>query len=158
MAKDTRDAQIDDIADNMILSIPALYRRIIRLETESDKNTTYTFRVWVLMILKIKGPSPITLVADRICYSKQNMTTLIDNLERGGLLVRVNDAFDRRVTNISITKEGEKFLKDSKVRFRNKIRKDLSNLPDEDVEELFHSLMTLRRLLPNILIERRDSE
>ena len=45
-------------------------------------------------------------VSTKVLKSGSNMTTVIDNLERDGLVRRERDAKDRRVINVHLTKAG----------------------------------------------------
>jgi MarR family 2-MHQ and catechol resistance regulon transcriptional repressor len=45
-------------------------------------------------------------VSTKVLKSGSNMTTVIDNLERDGLVRRERDAKDRRVTNVHLTEAG----------------------------------------------------
>lgn len=49
-------------------------------------------------------------LADKILRSSGNLTMVIDNLERDGLVRRERDAQDRRVVNVFLTEAGESLV------------------------------------------------
>lgn len=53
------------------------------------------------------GPLSQRQLADKILRSSGNLTMVIDNLERAGLVRRERDPQDRRVMNVFLTGEGE---------------------------------------------------
>lgn len=63
-------------------------------------------------------------------------SSLIESLEREGLVVRTHDDRDRRVTMISITDEGARVLSDAVAPQRELARRLMSSLPEEDVATL----------------------
>jgi MarR family 2-MHQ and catechol resistance regulon transcriptional repressor len=52
------------------------------------------------------GPLTQGQLGRRLLKSGSNLTTVVDNLERGGLVRRERDASDRRVQNVHLTAEG----------------------------------------------------
>jgi len=151
-SQETRETRIAEISDDMLLTIPTLYRRMVKPTNKSENRFSYTHRIWVLIILKRKGPSSIISISDKIGYSKQNMTAIIDSLEKDKLLIRSKSETDRRTTIISITDEGVNFLNESKIKFRKTISKKLEDLSDEEIEDIHNSVLTLHRLLPKLLV------
>ncbi len=61
----------------------------------------------VLEALRHLGPMPHCALAAKVLVSASNLTTVIDNLERDGLVRRDRDANDRRVSITSLTPAGE---------------------------------------------------
>jgi MarR family 2-MHQ and catechol resistance regulon transcriptional repressor len=61
----------------------------------------------VLETLYHLGPLTQGEVSQKILKSVSNMTTVIDNLERAGLVRRERDAKDRRVIHVHLTKTGK---------------------------------------------------
>jgi MarR family 2-MHQ and catechol resistance regulon transcriptional repressor len=57
------------------------------------------------------GPMCQSEIGEKILKSSGNMTLVIDNLEKQGLVLRQTDVNDRRMTNISLTSKGEELIK-----------------------------------------------
>lgn len=66
----------------------------------------------VLEALYHIGPMTAGEVSQKILKSGSNLTTVIDNLERAGLVRRERDANDRRVIHIYLTEAGSRKLED----------------------------------------------
>jgi len=62
----------------------------------------------VLEALYHLGPLTQGEVSHKVLRSGSNMTTVIDNLERDGLVRRERDADDRRVIHVHLTQTGSK--------------------------------------------------
>lgn len=61
----------------------------------------------VLEALSHLGPMPHCALAAKLLVSASNLTTVLDNLERDGLVKRERDTADRRVSITSLTAAGE---------------------------------------------------
>ena len=72
------------------------------------------------------------------------MTHLIDKLVDLDIVERQTGTADRRTINITFTSKGKTTLEEHNSRFRNAIRKTLSPLIDEELEDLSASLRRLR--------------
>ena len=64
----------------------------------------------VLEALSHLGPMPHCALAGKLLVSASNLTTVLDNLERDGLVRRDRDPGDRRVSITSLTPAGESRL------------------------------------------------
>ena len=64
----------------------------------------------VLEALSHLGPMPHCALAAKLLVSASNLTTVVDNLERDGLVKRERDAADRRVSILALTPAGEERL------------------------------------------------
>lgn len=58
------------------------------------------------------GPLCQREIAAKILKSAGNLTTVIDNLERRGLVERQRDLEDRRVIHVHLTADGERLIRD----------------------------------------------
>jgi MarR family transcriptional regulator, 2-MHQ and catechol-resistance regulon repressor len=79
----------------------------------SERNTigdlTYS-QFAVLETLYHLGPMTQGEISQKVLKSVSNMTTVIDNLERDGLVRRERDANDRRVIHVHLTEAGSSKL------------------------------------------------
>jgi DNA-binding MarR family transcriptional regulator len=89
-----------------------------------------------------------------LTIAKQNMTTLIDKLTQDGLVERRNDINDRRIINIILTERGIEFLKESRSALIKIIKKNLSELGNEDITSLDSAFQTIRAVL--IKLDKND--
>jgi DNA-binding MarR family transcriptional regulator len=100
-------------------------------------------KIGVLIALKKNGSMSLSAIAQRLSYSKQNLTTLTGHLEAAGMVRRVPDPKDRRVTNLEITPEGLGYLKEGRERMRQSLIDELESLDDADIEALHAAFETV---------------
>ena len=75
----------------------------------AERNTigTLTYSQFaVIEALYHLGPMTQSEISQKVLKSGSNMTTVIDNLERDGLVRRERDANDRRVIHVHLTEAG----------------------------------------------------
>jgi DNA-binding MarR family transcriptional regulator len=125
-----------------------LYQLIRRchdyITTETDKNLaslgSTQAQYQVLRILDDLETVSMTKISKLLFRGKSNLTTLIDRMERDGLVQRVTLQEDRRVSNIAITQKGKK-LHDKVAKYhRLFILQKLDGLCDFEVDDLLKLL------------------
>lgn len=67
----------------------------------------------VLEALYHGGPMTQGQLCGKLLKSGSNLTTVLDNLERDGLVKRTRDAADRRVQNVDLTEEGTRVVREA---------------------------------------------
>ena len=110
-------------ATNSLMSRLASYNTL-------DKLTISQFGV--LETLMHLGPLNQSEICEKLLKSGGNITLVIDNLEKRGLVERNVDPSDRRISIVSLTAEGECLIKEIFPRHLQAIVNELSLLePDE---------------------------
>lgn len=61
----------------------------------------------VLTILSEVGAVPLNKLGERLCCACSNVTGIVDNLERNGLVKRQRSQEDRRVILLDLTEKGQ---------------------------------------------------
>ena len=64
----------------------------------------------VLDLLFHLGPLRLGQIAEKVLKSEGNITTVVDNLERAGLVRRERSVKDRRAVTVSLTEEGRRLI------------------------------------------------
>ena len=64
----------------------------------------------VLEALYHRGPMPVGQLADKILRSSANLTLVVDNLEKRGLVTRARRPDDRRCIDVSLTDDGQALI------------------------------------------------
>lgn len=90
----------------------------------------------VLEALYHKGPLCQRDIAAKILKSTGNITMVIDNLEKRGLVQRVRDNEDRRFLTVYLTDAGTEIIADAFSKMQAAITEDLSILNADEQEEL----------------------
>jgi MarR family 2-MHQ and catechol resistance regulon transcriptional repressor len=82
------------------------------------------------------GPLRTTELARKLLRSPGNMTTVLDNLEKSGLVRRTQEEGDRRCTTVSITTRGATLIRDIFPRHVTELTRELGNLTAQEQDEL----------------------
>ena len=90
----------------------------------------------VLEALLHLGPLTQGQLCQKILRSGSNLTTVVDNLERDGLVRRERDADDRRVQVVSLTTKGEELIDRALPRHVARVTESVSALTAEEQREL----------------------
>lgn len=89
-----------------------------------------------LDILYHLGPLPLGQIAEKILRSEGNMTTVVDNLERRGLVRRERNERDRRVVTLSLTETGRHVIEEVLPQHIQAIVEEMSILTADEQETL----------------------
>jgi MarR family 2-MHQ and catechol resistance regulon transcriptional repressor len=109
--------------------------RVIR-HLDDDGLTVSQFGV--LEALFHLGPLSQRELAQKILKSGGNVTMVIDNLEKQGLVKRERNEEDRRLYRITLTPTGRKLIKNIFPRHAAKIASQMNILTKEELQELGH--------------------
>lgn len=90
----------------------------------------------VLEVLYHKGPMCQREIAEKILKSTGNITMVIDNLEKRGLVLRERNENDRRYFTVNLTTDGEDKIKRYFPDHVGKITRILGVLSDDEMENL----------------------
>ena len=100
-------------------------------KNHSDKGLTQS-QFGVLEALLHLGPLCQKEIAQKLLVSGGNITMVIDNLEKRGLVKRIRSEQDRRYFNVQLTKEGESLIKDIFPEHVKTIVKEFESLTQEE--------------------------
>ncbi|MDR9417622.1 MarR family winged helix-turn-helix transcriptional regulator [Gracilimonas sp.] len=101
----------------------------------SDANLTVS-QFGTLEALLHVGPLNQRELGQKLLKSGGNITLVIDNLQKSGLVQKKTDPNDRRAVIISLTKKGREFIEDFFPQHLEKIKEEFSVLSSEEKEQL----------------------
>jgi MarR family 2-MHQ and catechol resistance regulon transcriptional repressor len=90
----------------------------------------------VLEALYHLGPLSQGQLCQKILKSGSNVTTVVDNLERDGLVRRERDAADRRVQVVTLTEKGTELISRAFPTHARRVAELMSSLAPEEQREL----------------------
>lgn len=90
----------------------------------------------VLEVLHHRGPLIQVEIAQKLLSSPSNLTLVLDNLERDGLIERERDLRDRRQRNVRLSSKGRRTIRDLFPRHAAGIADVMSALTPAEQEEL----------------------
>ncbi len=90
----------------------------------------------VLEVLHHLGAMPQCTLAAKLLKSSGNITMVIDNLEKRGLVKRVADPQDRRVSQVTLTEQGSQFIAEIFPLHAKAVAEEMSVLNPEEQAQL----------------------
>lgn len=97
----------------------------------------------VMEVLYNKGAQPIQVIGNKVLLASSSITYVIDQLEKKTYVERKVNENDRRITLVSLTPSGQKFMEEIFPQHSKIIQDLFGELPQEDIENLSESLKTI---------------
>lgn len=123
-------------------AVNAFDARLLKHGTIGDLTTS---QFGVLEALYHLGPMCQGELSQKMLKSTGNMTLVIDNLEKHGLVQRVRSEQDRRMISIVLTQAGKSLIEEIFPRHVAAVVEEMSVLTAEEQEMLGHLLRKLGR-------------
>ena len=86
-------------------------------------------------------------IIELLALNSSTVTGIINRLEKKGYIARLAKGKDKRITNIGLTSNGEKLLKQAPILLHEKLENKLNDLSNEQLDEIQNSLSKLVNLL-----------
>lgn len=118
--------------------------------------TGHRYNVLRLLLLADQKRLPMKEIAVGLNVGTTNVTSLVDGLERDGLVVRVGASEDKRVTYAQLTPEGETRFMQVYPHTSIRLRKAWSALSDAEKRILIHLLAKLRMHMQEASLTEED--
>ena len=128
-----------------IKDIHRLLSKVLLEVIEKQYNITEQQRA-VLKIIS-KKPAQMNELGHELMVSSPTITSLIDRMEKKGLVKRAEDCKDRRKIEIQLTPEGKKLYEKAREQYREFLQKPVSVLTPEETTELLLMLKKLRNAI-----------
>jgi len=140
--------KMDEMVVNFLI-FPVFFQKIVSSKEALRKQKIPSYYP-ILQMLEQEGDLPISVIGSRLYYSRPNMTWNINKLVEDGMVKRIADEKDGRIIRVSITPKGREFIKKSRKQVDKYIKKNLSPLSNEELEELYHSAQSIKKVLLKI--------
>lgn len=131
------------LADDLIAQSARLVRLVGAIADVSMSATQSR----VLARLRDGGPLRVTELARREHCTQPSMTTVVDRLERAGLVVRRSDADDGRAVLVEVTDEGVRRLAAARASMASVLVPSIERLSPSEREQLAAHTEILRTLM-----------
>lgn len=86
--------------------------------------------------------------------NSSTISGIVNRLEKKGLIARLPKLGDRRVTNLALTAQGEKLLKQIPALLHDRLSIKLQNLPNNELEQI---QTTLRKMVSILQIDNIEA-
>jgi DNA-binding MarR family transcriptional regulator len=143
-----KNSTIDTIIENLFYVLPFIHKKLLKIDSPEIELPINLSRIHVAVMgmIKEEGALPISEIARRLLIPKPQMTHVITNLVSSGIINKKADLKDRRITNIVLTETGKTTFDQIDESLKNQVRKNLSYLSENELEELSTLLTRLREL------------
>ncbi|MCL4458445.1 MAG: MarR family transcriptional regulator [Chloroflexi bacterium] len=115
-----------------------------RVEKEMSRWNITTIKYGVLRHLSESRATSLTELSQKLFRGNSNTTTLIDRMERDGLVRRVPHDEDRRVIMVEITEKGQELRDKVKQPYREFLTRMMACYEGEELEVLDRLLRRLK--------------
>ncbi len=126
----------------LIKNYNIIYRELRR--RLQDSGLTFPQFEMILQLGRYEGGLPIIELSRRLLVTAGNVTGIVDRLEEKGLVTRVRQMDDRRVTKVELTERGGRLFKDIVPQHERDIGEILGVLSESELGELRGLLERLR--------------
>ncbi|HEY1594910.1 MAG TPA: MarR family transcriptional regulator [Thermoleophilaceae bacterium] len=124
----------------------AITRTARRLRQEADAGLSPSLTA-ALSTIERHGPLTPSRLAEIERIQRPTVTRLLATLEQGGLIERMGDPDDGRVSHVLVTREGRALVKKLRSRKNAYLSKRLRRLDDDELETLERATAILERIL-----------
>jgi DNA-binding MarR family transcriptional regulator len=134
------DTRARKLADQLHSSAIHLLRQLRR---EDDVSGLSAPRLSALSVVVFGGPLTLGQLAKAEQVKPPTMTRIVTGLEKDGLVQRIDDARDRRLTRIRATAKGQSVLAAGRARRVEKLAAAVSRLGRSELAELARGVQLL---------------
>ena len=86
-------------------------------------------------------------ISDMMLVNRANITSLIDRMEKAGLVTRTAHSNDRRFNIIKLTSKGKKLFTKVEPQYKEQVHKTMSSLDEPELKKLMAMLERVRGTL-----------
>lgn len=141
------EKNLTKVSEQFFGLVMQLHKKILKPEEFMKAFPIPPSHAKVIFYLTQKGPSPVSAIGKELCISKSNMTPIIDKLLEDGYVNRYEDPKDRRILRIEVTEKAKETFKLKKEFAIKALMDKLSELSEEDIENLGTILEDFTKLI-----------
>jgi len=139
------DTTINRILENMFLVMLVIHKKILKTDLNGIPDNLTRLHFAIMGVLS-NANMTMTELAKMMMITKPQITHLVDQLVRLGIVERRPDITDRRVISLVLNDKGRRYLEEMKQKVKATIKNRLSSLSTEERAEMSAALETLRRI------------
>ena len=137
-----------DSIDNVLVAL----RRVIRATDLHSKHLAKTTgltapQILLLQTVRDKGQVTIGELASEMSLSQATVTTIIDRLEKRGLVFRERSTSDKRKVHAFLTDEGQAMLVKAPIPLQDQFARQFTNLQDWEKTMIISSLQRVAHMM-----------
>lgn len=144
------DTKLESIVSNLLSIVPQFHRKLIRMDELLAAQDIAPSHLKIMFLLDACGELTVSEIGEKLYISRPNVTPLIDKLVKEGMAERIRDAIDKRIFNVKPTVKGKEFISNQKDLLAKNLKRRLSVMSDDTLDDLDSSLEILKETLANI--------
>ena len=144
MTSRKREPRAEALADQLHSSAIHLLRQLRR---EDDASGLSAPRLSALSVVVFGGPLTLGQLAAAEQVKPPTMTRIVTGLEKEGLVQRIGDVHDRRLTRIRATDKGQRILTAGRARRVEKLATAVKQLDPGELAELARGVQLLEAII-----------
>ena len=148
------EARVRALADQLHSAAIHLLRQ---LRKEDDAGGLSAPRLSALSVVVFGGPLTLGQLAAAEQVKPPTMTRIVTGLEKDGLVQRVGDEHDKRLTRIRATPQGQKVLAAGQARRVGKLTTAVGHLRGRELAELTRGVQLLEEIISSMRKGRQGS-
>ena len=141
------ESRAEALADQLHSAAIHLLRQ---LRKEDDASGLSAPRLSALSVVVFGGPLTLGQLAAAEQVKPPTMTRIVTGLEKEGLVKRIGDPRDRRLTRIQATIKGQKVLTAGRARRVEKLAAAVTDLRRSELAELTRGVHLLQQLIADL--------
>jgi len=141
--------ELDIVVRTLQESFPPLIKKMNTGDYMQEYQLTPTLSR-ILFTLKYHKKQSLSELGSRVGLTTSNCSRAVDRLFELGYIERNEDQNDRRRTLITLSSSGEKLITELRGKFRQEIKKHLSDLSREDIKLLKEASQQIHRVLSKL--------
>jgi DNA-binding MarR family transcriptional regulator len=135
------------IVENLFYVLPILHKTLLKVDPPDISPDIRISRLHVgIMAALSEDKLRISEIAKKFLMPKPQMTVLINQLFKAGIVERKASIIDRRAVEISLSEKGKEIFLQCHKHLKTSIEEKLSCLSDAELNELSLSLSRIRNL------------
>lgn len=120
-----------------------LYRSLTEFFNYLRRTGISMQQAYALTYIYYNGPSKISEISEQMMVSAPATSQLVDRLEKQNLVERIPQPGDRRVRNVVLSEQGEKFVQESIEARQSWIKEIPPSLTDAQIDQISAALEIL---------------
>ena len=129
------DANYHKLSEEFMAAVIAVHQKFFRKAVMPIPVSHFL----LLQVLSNEGPMTIRDLGEILQLSKQQMTPLLDRLEKSEVISRQPRENDRRFIIVSLTEKGQSIVDAFNEKLRQRVEKGLRTLSDNDFNKIADS-------------------
>ena len=142
---------INTIVENLFYAIPVIHKRLMKIDPPDIDCGIRISRLHIGIVVALHHHvSPISDIANEFLIPKPQMSYLMNQMAKAGLIERTINIHDRRIKDVVLTPKGEDVFQKCDKYIKNNVRTMLGDLTKKELEELSESLQKLKEIGPKL--------